>query len=239
MRSSGSYKCSACLREGSIEALCEPRCATARDENGNRPPPQDEERYEWFDGMAHLGARLGRAAFLLTMAVRRLRRRRQLKKLFAAAGAPVPIADAREGLVTIEGVIEAVTTQPIDGEPAVAYVERELSRMKTTTGTTKYVVPIDVTTLRRFYGRFTVKDGSGEVLVDDDWLLLLDDEGEEVALYGPSTTVAFRHGDRVRVTGLARPVEGWKPSARSSFRGHVQALEIAGATNRPVCLRRV
>jgi len=90
--------------------------------------------------------------------------------------------------------------------------------------------------LLRESGRFFVKDDTGAALIDDDWVLLLDAEGNELDVTREGT-LAIYDGQPVRVIGHAREGGFSVPSAASSFRSNNRGLEMVGGTGRPVCVR--
>lgn len=235
MRAGEHYRCERCGRGGGLADLCERRCVHARDSRGNAPCPPHREEYEWYRGDPTLaGTLLVRSAFLLATALRRRRRRKQLRALFAAAGPTVPLAAATDGLVAFEGRVEVLEpVLALGGDPVAAYLHHavQAERVKRSGAS----VLVERVTRLRGAGRFFVRDETGVALVDDDWVLLLDEDGVELP-DGEDGTLRVEDGQRVRVVGHGARGGFFDPASDGSFRGRVRGFEMIGGTGRPVCV---
>lgn len=240
MRQGDRYECTKCRRRRvQRDALCRPGCPRARDEHGNAPALPETETEDralrgrpvhpfmslWF---------LGPVFDELRIARRQSRRRKQLKKQLAEAGPLTAIGDARDGLVRVEGrvtVLEPAT--PAAGRGHIGAFE-----WRTVADIAAAGVAVRRITTRRGWGRFTIDDGTGVALIDDEFLALRDFKGRETEPH-EAGGIAVRDGCAITVLGNARRAAVDLPTHTDASKGYRQRalpLVFDGSSDAPLVI---
>ncbi len=217
------------------------------DEHGHAPPPPTYETYlhvpMWLTVAASGGLAL---PYYAVRSGRRLLARRKRNKRLRAATQVATIGSAAPGIVCLQGqvrILQAVK-HPGDGSDCGLFEHRKLvkDRMRRT-GFATYSRAADRWVTERGRGRLVISDETGVVLLDDDYVELLQSDGKAPNRYRPCDLRVVQ-GARVQVVGqvipcvdadVLRQVDA--PSFVRGYRGQRSILSFDGRPDYPLSVR--